>query len=150
MRFLKMWNQSLNPVHLIVHHSLVSWLELWKHIHNFHPSVQFSKVKYSPMLHHTTVNHWVIFIEISFKTSELISILLMPLPSSAIYPHSIHELVKWDPMQSQRWTSEMDTVTCLGWHKAKSGTDFHSQCLCYGTSPHGTTRLSLTDLGITG
>lgn len=58
--------------------------------------------------------------------------------------------MKWDPMQSQRWTSEVDTATCLGGHKAKWGTDFHSQCLCYGTAPHGTTRLSLTDLGITG
>lgn len=58
--------------------------------------------------------------------------------------------MKWDPMQSHRWTSEVDTVTHLGWHKAKWGTDFHSQCLCYGTAPHGTTRLSLTDLGITG
>lgn len=93
------------------------------------------------MLHQTTQNQWVIFTEFSFKTTELISILPTPPPSTAIYPHTIHELVKWDPMQSQRWTSEVDTVTCLRWHKATSGTDFHSQCLCYGASPRGTTAL---------
>lgn len=89
------------------------------------------------MLHQTTF----FFTEISFKATELISILPTPPPSTAIYPHTIHELVEWVPMQSQRWASEVDTVTCLGWHKATSGTDFHSQCLCYGTSPRGTTAL---------
>lgn len=47
MRDLEMWNQSLNAVHLAVHPGLDSWEEIWKHIHNFHPSVQFSKLNYS-------------------------------------------------------------------------------------------------------
>lgn len=94
------------------------------------------------MSHQTTLNQWVIFPEISFKTSELISILSMPPPSTVIYPHTIHELEKWDPCKAKDAHRDMPGVTQ---GQVRHWLPFPG--CCYGTSPHGTTALkqALTD-----
>lgn len=155
MRELQMWNQSLNPVHLAVHHGLVSWQELWKHIHNFHPSVQFSKLNYSDSsVTPDHLNQWVIFTEISFKTLELIP-----------YFQCLHHQQQFILTLSTNWWNGIPSKARDGhqrwtpWHAwGDTGT---SQALTSIPSafamvhPHVAlqlcnNRLSLTDLSITG